>query len=98
MRLLSTLENAEKGDPLESILGPLDPIVPAQNGSYAQGPFVFTNERITNHLSAGQGVLDDKLSAELRKLMRSKYPRMARAFFFQLLIPRMPYSYRALKN
>jgi hypothetical protein len=74
MRLLSTLENAEKGDPLESILGPLDPIVPAKNGSYAQGPFVFTNEKITNHLSAGQGVLDDKLSAELRKLMRAKYP------------------------
>ena len=73
MRLLSAMENAERGEPLENILGSLDPIVPAQNGSDAQGPFVFTNERIANHLSAGQSVLDDKLSSELRKLMRSRY-------------------------
>ena len=73
MRLLSTMENVENGEPLENILGPLDPIVPAQSGSYAQGPFVFTKERITSILSSGQSVLDDKLSSELRKLMRSRY-------------------------
>ena len=73
LRLLSNMENAEKAEPLERILGPLEPIVPATSGSYAQGPFVFTNEKITNHLSAGQSVLDDKLSFELRRLMRSKY-------------------------
>ena len=74
MRLLTAMENAKKSEPLDSILGPLDPVVPSNQGSYAEGPYVFTNEKISNHLSAGQAALDGRLSLELRKLMRSKYP------------------------
>ena len=73
MKLLSALDSGKQSAPIESLLGSLDPVVPNQQGSYAQGPFVFTNEKITTHLSSGQAALDSKLSSELRKLMRSKF-------------------------
>ncbi len=53
---------------LDSLLAPLSPVVPRPGGSYAEGPYVFTNEK----LSVGQGQLDDKLNSELQKLMRSR--------------------------
>ena len=57
---------------LDSILGPLEPVAPKLGGSYAEGPFVFTNEKISN-LSTGQAQLDNKLSSELRRLLRNRY-------------------------
>ncbi|MHB8567726.1 MAG: hypothetical protein ACYC7D_14665 [Nitrososphaerales archaeon] len=70
MKLLTSLEGEElsKYKTMDSVLGPLDPVAPKTGGSYAEGPFVFTNEK----LSSGQSELDDKLSSELRKLMRSR--------------------------
>lgn len=61
---------------LESALRPVlrtEPIVPRLGRSYAQGPFVLARENIVK-LCEGQESVDDRLSSELLRLFRSRYP------------------------
>lgn len=58
---------------LESILESIDPVAPSEQGSYAQGPFVFTNKKISG-VSKNQKELDERLSVEIKKLLRENYP------------------------
>jgi hypothetical protein len=58
---------------LDHILGSLSPVAPVQGESYAEGPVVFTNKKILG-VSKNQKELDDKLSSEIRKLLRESYP------------------------
>ncbi len=58
---------------LERILESIEPVAPSNQGSYAQGPFVFTNKKISG-VSKNQRVLDERLSLEIKKLLREKYP------------------------
>ena len=57
----------------ESFLESIDPVAPSEQGSYAQGPFVFTNKKISG-VSKSQRELDERLSVEIKKLLRDKYP------------------------
>ena len=50
-----------------------EPVVPEAGGGYAHGPFLLTGPRKVN-LSEGQRAIDSKLSAEMRRLMKSRYP------------------------
>jgi hypothetical protein len=59
---------------LSQILEGMEPVVPDIGASYAEGPFVFTtNQSPVNGLSGAQRDLDDKLSMELRRLLRNRY-------------------------
>ena len=71
MKLLSEEDEPRDTKVLDTILRPLETVVPDQNGAYAQGPFVFTNRRI---VSPSQAQLDEKLSSEMRRLVRDKFP------------------------
>lgn len=66
-------ESSQSLADLGASLGSLDPVAPVEGGSYAEGPFVFTNERIAG-VSKSQKQLDEKLSSEIKKLLREKYP------------------------
>ena len=55
-----------------SLLGS-EPVVPESGGSYAQGPFVLTGPRKLP-LSERQQAVDAKLSQEMRRLLRARYP------------------------
>jgi hypothetical protein len=57
---------------LDKLLASLEPTAPAPGASYAQGPFVFTNQKFLG-LSESQQKLDERLSSELRGLLREKY-------------------------
>jgi hypothetical protein len=57
---------------LERILLPLRPVAPVQGESYAEGPFVLT-DRSNLAIASGQRQLEDRLSTELRKLIRNRY-------------------------
>ena len=64
-------EESNTSNSLEQILGSLSPVAPKQGESYAEGPVVFTNKKI---LGASQNQLDDKMTSEIRKLLRESYP------------------------
>ncbi len=73
----STTGNEEKDRSLdrylvERILRPISPVAPVQGESYAEGPFVLTN-RSQLTITSGQKQLEDRLSTELRKLVRNRY-------------------------
>jgi len=72
LKLLAEREESED-DSLGKFIASLEPTAPTPGASYAQGPFVFTNQKIVG-ISDNQKKLDDKLSSELRNLMREKYP------------------------
>jgi len=57
---------------MDRLMASLEPIAPVPGASYAQGPFVFTNQKFLG-LSENQQKLDDRLSSELRSLLREKY-------------------------
>jgi hypothetical protein len=57
---------------LDRILRPLKPVVPVSGESYAEGPFVLT-DRTNLGITNEQKELEDRLSSELRKLMRNRY-------------------------
>jgi hypothetical protein len=60
---------------LLALLSSVKPIVPRTAGSYVQGPFVFANSRATGAAMTGdQEKVDRKLSQELLKLVRQRYP------------------------
>jgi hypothetical protein len=69
-QLLSGQDDSLK---LSGLLSSIEPVVPEMGGNYAQGPFVLTN-RPALHLAGRQQQLDEKLSSELLKLVRAKYP------------------------
>ncbi len=58
---------------LDKILGSLSPVAPVRGNAYAEGPVVFTNKKILG-VSKSQKQLDDKLSSEIRRLLRESYP------------------------
>jgi hypothetical protein len=72
LKILASSEESDLPKDLGSIIGNLDPVVPSHSGAYAQGPYTFTNKKIPA-VSESQKQLDDKLSSEMRKLMRNKY-------------------------
>ncbi len=85
LKILSTFEEqrprptttrkgaARATNSIEGILGGIEPVAPVSGGSYAEGPFIFTKEKVIGGLSSGQEQLDDKLSSELRRLLRNRY-------------------------
>lgn len=62
----------ESMNSLDRLIASLEPTAPSPGGSYAQGPFVFTNQKLLG-VSENQKKLDDRLSSELRNLLREKY-------------------------
>ncbi|MGI0091905.1 MAG: hypothetical protein ACREBS_09365 [Nitrososphaerales archaeon] len=58
---------------IDQLIGSLTPVSPVESGSYVEGPFVFTKEKIFAQ-SSSQRQLDEKLSFEIKKLLRDKYP------------------------
>jgi len=71
LKMLQEREESNE-DSLNRLIGSLEPTAPLPGASYAQGPFVFTNQKFLG-LSDNQKRLDEKLSSELRNLMREKY-------------------------
>lgn len=65
----------ERGDGtsarLAAFLASMEPTVPKQGGSYAEGPFVLTPPA---RLSRTQSRVDERLSSEMRKLVQRRYP------------------------
>ncbi|MDA4117584.1 MAG: hypothetical protein OK455_04490 [Thaumarchaeota archaeon] len=59
---------------LLAILSSSRPVVPSNSGSYVQGPFVFTNHGAMGAMNGDQEKVDQKLSQELLKLVRQRYP------------------------
>ena len=78
--LLKTLAKVDdkESDPiqdrliLDRILRPIKPVAPISGESYAEGPFVLT-DRMNLGITQEQKHLEDRLSSELRKLMRNRY-------------------------
>jgi hypothetical protein len=58
---------------LDRILGSLEPTAPVEGSSYAEGPFVFTNQKILG-ISEAQRKLDERLTFGIKNLMRERYP------------------------
>ena len=77
LKLIQTSEAAEdSGGPgfdFATLLGNLETVVPNRGGSYAEGPFVYSNQRVLN-FTPQQKSVDDRLSSELLKLVRNRYP------------------------
>ena len=60
---------------LLAFLGSVRPIVPNSGGNYVQGPFVFAGPGAMGDAVTGdQENVDQKLSQELLKLVRQRYP------------------------
>ena len=57
---------------IEKLLAPIVPEAPIAGQPYAEGPFVMS-DRKTAGITDAQKDLDDKLSLELRKLVRNRY-------------------------
>ncbi len=57
---------------LDKILGSLEPTAPIEGASYAEGPFVFTNQKILG-ISDAQRKLDERLTFGIKNLMRERY-------------------------
>ena len=79
--LLNLFQQGREGDApstpeqlLEKFLKTNKPVAPLQKGSYAEGPVVFSNNRILEGVSKSQKELDEKLAAEVKKLLRNSYP------------------------
>jgi hypothetical protein len=67
-----TSDEPENSGNLDKIIGSLEPTAPTRGGSYAEGPFVFTNKKILD-ISDSQKKLDERLSSGIRNLLREKY-------------------------
>jgi len=48
-------------------------VIPEEGRSYAHGPFIFTGPQKVE-LSEHQRELDDRLTSEMRRLLRARYP------------------------
>jgi hypothetical protein len=75
LQLLGGESYQHRDETIASILSVLrsETVVPEPGRSYAQGPIVFTNPRKVD-LSESQRVLDDRLTSEMRRLLRARYP------------------------
>jgi hypothetical protein len=78
LKTLARAQDSNESDParerliFDRILRPLKPVVPVTGGSYAEGPFVLT-DRASIGITDEQKKLEDRLSLELRRLMRNRY-------------------------
>lgn len=59
---------------LLAFLGRVSPVAPSTPGSYVQGPFLYSSQAKPGTLSQEQRGVDDRLSEEMRKLVRTRYP------------------------
>jgi hypothetical protein len=59
---------------LLALLSSVKPVVPSTGGSYVQGPFVFANQGSIVAKSEDQENVDRRLSQELLKIVRQRYP------------------------
>ncbi len=78
--LLKGADGPERASPdgaftakLGHLLASLEPVVPEHGRSYAEGPFMLSTER-SFKFTENQESLDNRLAAELHKVMRNKYP------------------------
>ena len=67
-----TSDESEESGSLDKIIGSLEPTAPKRGGSYAEGPFVFTNRKILD-ISDNQRSIDERLSSGIRNMLREKY-------------------------
>ena len=65
-------EEGEEEPSLSQLISSIEPTAPLPGASYAQGPFVFANQKFAG-LSDNQKKLDERLGSELKNLMREKY-------------------------
>lgn len=71
------LEDSQEGvRRLLAYLGSVTPVVPAAPGSYIQGPYVYTGraQATGSSMTREQQQLDTRLSDEMVKLLRKRYP------------------------
>jgi hypothetical protein len=74
LKIMETGEENSSGDlNLGALLRSIEPSVPIPGESYAQGPFVYSNERVIKFTDHEKSV-DDRLASELLRLLRNKYP------------------------
>jgi hypothetical protein len=76
MEMLKLMESGEElsGDVnLGALLRSIEPTVPLPGESYAEGPFIYTNQRVVNFTDQEKSV-DDRLATELLRLLRNRYP------------------------
>jgi hypothetical protein len=67
--------SAERMNKLLAFLQSTSPVAPTSSGNYLQGPFVFTTPgQVEGSLSVEQQSVDRRLSAEMLKLVRRRYP------------------------
>jgi hypothetical protein len=70
------LDDSHEGmDKLLAFLSAVNPVAPTGPGSYIQGPYVFTSRvKAAGSLTREQQSVDSRLSDEMRKLVRRRYP------------------------
>jgi hypothetical protein len=70
------LDDSQEGmNRLLAFLGSLEPVAPTGPGRYVQGPFVFNSRgRPTASMTREQQRIDSRLSDEMLKLVRRRYP------------------------
>lgn len=73
LKEVSEESDSLKSATLDRILGSLNPVVPQNNASYAEGPVVFSNKKILG-MSDSQKSLDERLAAEVKRMLRESYP------------------------
>jgi hypothetical protein len=75
LRIMADSEPSPQGYLQRSLLSVLrsDPVVPEQGRTYAQGPMILTDPE-NGSLSDAQREVDVKLAAEMRRILRLRYP------------------------
>ncbi len=73
LKILKEQEDLGSEESFGRLIASLEPTAPVGGSSYAQGPFVFTNQKFLG-ISDSQKKLDDRLNSELKNLLREKYP------------------------
>jgi hypothetical protein len=69
------LDDSPEGmDRLLAYLGSVNPVAPTGPGNYIQGPFVFTGRGQASSMTREQERVDSRLSDEMLKLVRRRYP------------------------
>ena len=64
---------ADDAAKLLAFLSSMKPVAPNAGGSYLEGPFLYSQAR-TIEMSRHQQTIDERLSSELLKLVRRRYP------------------------
>lgn len=71
-QLLKALEEKDDSSLLDRAFSPVHPVVPEAGNAYAEGPFVLTGRENVG-ITGSQKDLEDRLSRELKALMRKRY-------------------------